>query len=190
MAAHSGTSRIRDSSSPRRRTTSASRRTSPVTAGRSRPPLGRYPRFFGHHYNTGPLGAGAPGRFWSSNAPDHSLLFLVDIIISRWTPKLALERFNDGYVHYHELVREGDGCVHPRLVAWFKHTAIESFSFDGGPPPVLPDGTFFRPRNVPFKVRPGIAHGFMVNYDVPYKPQQQRIGREAFPVEVCKLSRQ
>lgn len=150
-------------------------------------PLGKFPRLFGKHFNTGPVAAGAPPRFWSSTAAAHQQLFSVDILISRWSPQIALDRAREGYVHYHELVRENDGCIHPRLVAWFRHTAIESFSFDGGPPPVLPDGRFFRPRNVPHKVRPGIEHNFMVNYDVPYKPEQQRIGREAFPLEVCTL---
>ncbi|MCP4205318.1 MAG: hypothetical protein GY769_25690 [bacterium] len=148
-------------------------------------PIGGKPRLIGKHFNTGPLGAGAPPRFWSSNAGSHQQLFWVDLVISRWSPRIALEKAADGYVHYHELIKVGEGCLHPRLVAWFRHSAIEKFSFDGGPPPVLPDGTLFRPRNVPHDVQPGIDHNFPPNYDIPYKPESQREGRDPFFLPVC-----
>jgi hypothetical protein len=148
-------------------------------------PLGSKPRLIGKHFNTGPLGAGSPPLFWSSNAGNHQQLFWVDVVIDRWSPRIALEKAADGYVHYHEFVKVGKGCLHPRLVAWFRHSAIEKFSFDGGPPPVLPDGTLFRPRNVPHDVLPGIDHNFPPNYDIPYKPDSQRVGQDPFFLPVC-----
>lgn len=148
-------------------------------------PLGNRPRLIGKHFNTGPVGGGSPSRFWSSNAGSHQHLYWVDVMIDRWSPRIALEKSKSGYVHYHELVRAGEGCVHPRLVAWFRHTAIERFSLDGGPPPVLPDGRLFRPRNVPHDVLPGIDHSFPPNYDIPYKPESQREGRAPFFIPVC-----
>ena len=135
-------------------------------------PNGR-PKLVGQHYNTGPSGAGLPARFWSSNAGNHEQLYWVDAIISRWTPKISAERFAEGYVHYHELVRAGDGCLHPRLVVWFRHTALKSFRFDGGAPRFTTDGLPFRLRNVPHQVQPGIDYAFAPQYDQPYRPEQR-----------------
>ena len=149
------------------------------------PPLGNKPRLIGKHFNTGPLIAGGPPRFWSSTAGSHQQLYWVDALIDRWSPRIAQEKATQGYVHYHELVKVGRGCLHPRLVLWFRHSAIEKFSFDGGPPPVLPDGTLFRPRNVPHDVLPGIDHNFPPNYDIPYQPESQRPGRDPFFLPVC-----
>lgn len=151
-------------------------------------PVGDKIRLIGKHYNSGPIAAGPPARFWSSNAGNHQHLFWVDVVIARWTPRRALEMARNGYVHYHELVKAGAGCLHPRKVAWFRHSAIEKFSFDGGPPPVLPDGTFFRPRNVPHDVTPGIDYNFPPNYDIPYQPGAQREGRDPFFLPVCGSS--
>lgn len=152
------------------------------------PPLGNRARLIGKHFNTGPLATGADPRFWSSSAGSHQQLYWVDAVIDRWSPRIALEKAAQGYVHYHELVKVGEGCLHPRRVAWFRHTAIEKFSFDGGPPPVLPDGTLFRPRNVPHDVLPGVDHGFPPNYDIPYRPENQRPGRDPFFLPVCGAS--
>ncbi|MFQ5527312.1 MAG: hypothetical protein ACE5GX_13750 [Thermoanaerobaculia bacterium] len=152
-------------------------------------PVGDRIRLIGKHFNTGPLGAGAPGRFWSSTAASHQQLYWVDVIIARWTSRRALEMARNGYVHYHELIKAGEGCLHPKLVAWFRHSAIEKFSFDGGPPPVLPDGKFFRPRNVPHDVLPGIDYNFPPNYDIPYKPLSQRAG-DPFLLPVCGADNQ
>lgn len=149
------------------------------------PPIGNKPRLIGKHFNTGPLQAGAPPRFWSSTAGSHQQLYWVDVVLDRWSPRIAEEKSAQGYVHYHELVRVGKGCLHPRLVAWFRHSAIEKFSFDGGPPPVLPNGTLFRPRNVPHDVLPGIDHNFAPSYDIPYQPESQRPGRDPFFLPVC-----
>ncbi len=148
-------------------------------------PVGDKIRLIGKHFNTGPLGAGGPARFWSSDAGNHQQLYWVDIVIARWSARRALEMSKDGYVHYHELIKADEGCLHPKLVAWFRHTAIEKFSFDGGAPPVLPDGTFFRPRNVPHDVLPGIDYAFPPNYDIPYQPGAQREGRDPFFLPVC-----
>lgn len=168
--------------------------TTPAQAGQSQDlpghcwklgfPIGNKPRLFGKHFNTGPLAGGSAPRFWSSTAGSHQQLFWVDLVVSRWSPRIALEMAQGGYVHYHELIKVGEGCVHPRLVAWFRHSAIEKFSFDGGPPPVLPSGTLFRPRNVPHDVQPGIDHNFPPNYDIPYKPESQRQG-DPFLLPVC-----
>lgn len=40
----------------------------------------------GKHYNTGPFGA---PRWWSSDAPDGELLYVVHAIIDTWTPAKA-----------------------------------------------------------------------------------------------------
>lgn len=129
-------------------------------------------RFFGMHFNTGPLGGGGLPRFWSSTAGDHEQLYWVDLIISEWTPEIAVQRMKEGYVHYHELVQSGTGCKHPTKVAWLRHTAILDFTFDGGPPQVYPDtGYPFRPRNVPHVVHPGVDHAFPPVYDIPYQPE-------------------
>jgi len=136
------------------------------------PPL--YPggpdRLLGKHYNTGPIGAGRPPRFWSSDAGDDAQLYWVDTVIDIWSPSVAAERQELGYVHYHELVRPGDGCVHPTKVLWFRHHALKSFTFDGGPPLTRPDGTPFRTRNIPHEVDPGIDFAFPPNYDIEYRP--------------------
>ena len=127
--------------------------------------------FVGKHFNTGPLGMNGPPRFWSSTAEDHQQLYWVDVLISEWTPEIAQRRLNDGYVHYHELVLKDDGCLHPKLVAWMRHSALRSFTFDGGAPQTRPDGRPFRPRNVGHEVRPGIDMNFPPNYDIPYIPE-------------------
>ena len=146
--------------------------------------MGNKPRLIGKHFNTGPLAAGAAGRFWSSDSPDHSQLYWVDVIVDRWSARIAAQRAKDGYVHYHELVRAGDGCLHPRLVAWLRHSAIEKFSLDGGPPQTLPDGRAFRPRNVPHLVHPGIDFNFPPTYDEPYQPGAARQGLRAPGVHI------
>ncbi len=134
--------------------------------------LGSAKHFIGKHHNTGPLVKGGPGaRFWSSDAEDHQQLYWVDVLISTWTPKTAQARMLQGYVHYHELVQKDDGCLHPELVVWMRHSALRSFTFDGGPPQTRPDGRPFRPRNVGHEVLPGVDTNFPPNYDKPYLPE-------------------
>lgn len=134
--------------------------------------IGGAKHFIGKHFNTGPLRKGGPApRFWSSDADDHAQLYWVDVLISEWTPKLAQMRMLQGYVHYHELVRKDDGCQHPSLVVWMRHSAVRAFTFDRGPPQQRPDGRPFRPRNVGHQVLPGVDTNFPPNYDIPYLPE-------------------
>ncbi len=113
-------------------------------------------RLVGKHYNTGPFGA---PNWWSSDAPDGELLYMVHATIDTWTEEKA-ERFAArGFVHYHRLVRVSDGTAHPSKVVWLKHTARTSFTLDGGPAPALSH-----------EVTPGIDYDFIPNGSVPYTP--------------------
>lgn len=108
----------------------------------------------GKHYNTGPFGAPS---WWSSDAGDGRLLFIVFGIIDTWSPAKAERYSSRGYVHYHELVRVSDGALHPTKIVWLKHFAVGFFNFDGGPRPDL--GHY---------VTPGVDYEFMPNYMKPY----------------------
>lgn len=130
-------------------------------------------RYIGKHYNTASLMMGGNPGFWSSDAGDHEQLYWVDLIVSEWSPEIAIRRAADGYVHYHELVQAGDGCYHPDKVAWLRHSAMLSFTFDGGPPQFRENGLPFRPRNIPHQVMPGIDHNFPPNYDITYNPENR-----------------
>lgn len=112
-------------------------------------------RLVGKHYNTGPSGA---SNWWSSDAPDGELLFIVDAIIDTWTEEKAERCAARGYVHYHELVSVEDGSLHPDKVVWLKHTARTSFTLDGGPMDHMD----------PVDVTPGIEYEFMPNWMMPY----------------------
>ncbi|MEL7451021.1 MAG: hypothetical protein AAFN78_17535 [Pseudomonadota bacterium] len=133
--------------------------------------VGGAKHFIGKHFNTGPLAMGGPPRFWSSDAEDHQQLYWVDVLISPWSPEIAQRRLLQGYVHYHELIQKDDGCQHPTLVVWMRHSALRAFTFDGGPPRTRPDGRPFRPRNVGHQVMPGVDTNFPPNYDMPYLPE-------------------
>ncbi len=113
----------------------------------------------GKHYNTGPFGA---SQWWSSDAPDGELLYIVHGIIDAWTPDKAEQYAARGYVHYHELVSVADGSLHPDKVVWLKHTARTRFTLDGGP----------GAPNPPYEhaVTPGVDYNFPNNYFVPYDP--------------------
>ena len=110
----------------------------------------------GKHYNTGPFGA---SQWWSSDAPDGELLYIVHAIIDEWTEAKAEEYAAQGYIHYHELVSVADGIPHPSKVVWLKHTARTSFTLDAGPHPELSHG-----------VVPGVDLEFMPNWSTPYEP--------------------
>ncbi len=112
-------------------------------------------RIVGKHYNTGPFGA---PQWWSSDAPDGELLYIVHGIIDEWTMEKAMRYYARGYVHYHELVAVYDGDLHPSKVVWLKHTARTSFTLDGGPMPEM----------VGHYVTPGIDYEFMPNWSRPY----------------------
>jgi len=128
-------------------------------------------RYIGKHFNTGPVAAGGPAKFWSSDAGEHEQLYWVDLVISPWTPEIAEKRARQGYVHYHELVLKDDGCLHPRLVTWMRHSAVSAFTLDGGPPRFREDGRPFRARNVAHTTPGGLDLNFMPNYDIPYLPE-------------------
>ena len=87
-------------------------------------------KLVGKHYNTGPFGA---SRWWSSDADDGALLYKVDCIIDTWSMEKAEAYYDRGYVHYHEFRSVSTGELHPSKVAWLKHTAVTSFTLDGGP---------------------------------------------------------
>lgn len=82
----------------------------------------------GKHYNTGPFGA---SQWWSSDAPDGSLLYIVHGIIDTWSPEKAATYLSKGYNHYHEILRVTDGSEHPTKVVWLKHTAFSSLPLTG-----------------------------------------------------------
>lgn len=110
----------------------------------------------GKHYNTGPFGA---PQWWSSDAPDGELLYVVHAIIDTWSEEKAASYAQRGYIHYHELITVADGTFHPTKVAWLKHTARTSFTLDGGPHPELSH-----------EVTPGLDYEFVPNGMVPYDP--------------------
>ena len=111
----------------------------------------------GKHYNTGPFGA---AQWWSSDADDGELLFIVHAIIDTWDADKAEAYAARGYVHYHELITVAGGTLHPDKVVWLKHTARTTFTLDGGPHPPVP--------GIP--ITPGVAYGFLPNYSNPYVP--------------------
>jgi selenium-binding protein 1 len=108
----------------------------------------------GKHYNTGPFGA---AQWWSSDALDGRLLYVVHGIIDTWSPEKAEAYAARGYVHYHELLSAEDGEEHPTTVVWLRHTARTSFNLDGGPHPELDH-----------EVTPGVDYDFIPNYMMPY----------------------
>ncbi len=123
-------------------------------------------RVEGRHYNTGPYNPSmemAVPKFWTSDADNGVLLFVVDGIIAPWTLEISEKMASLGYVHYHELVRYdaigGLWVEHPTYVVWLKHTAIRSFDFNGGPRPDLGH-----------LVTPGVDYEFMPNWMNPYIP--------------------
>ncbi|MFP4622142.1 MAG: hypothetical protein ACLFM7_12585 [Bacteroidales bacterium] len=116
-------------------------------------------KLVGKHYNTGPFGT---PKWWSSDAPDGELLYMVHAIIDKWTEKKAEYYSSRDFVHYHEFVSVADGKLHPDKVVWLKHTAVNSFTLDGGP----------GAPNPPYEheVTPGVDKLFMPNYMSPYDP--------------------
>ncbi len=108
----------------------------------------------GLHYNTGPDEA---AQWWSSDADDGDLLYVVGAIIDTWTPGKAEEYAAMGYPHYHEMVRVSDGSLHPNKVIWLRHHAVTDFTLDGGP---HPEASHFVSR--------GLDTEFINNYMMPY----------------------
>jgi hypothetical protein len=113
-------------------------------------------KLVGKHYNTGPFGA---PQWWSSDAPDGELLYVVTARIDTWTEAKAEMYASRGYIHYHELIKVADGTLHPTKVVWLKHIARTSFTLDGGPHPELSH-----------YVTPGVDYEFIPNWFTPYAP--------------------
>ena len=115
----------------------------------------------GKHYNTGPdMGSGPIPQWWSSDAPDGELLYIVHGIIDDWSPEKAEQYAARGYVHYHELVTYDESRTeHPTKVIWLRHTARTSFDLDGGPHP-----------EVGHEVTPGVDNEFIPNWMKAYPP--------------------
>ena len=111
-------------------------------------------RLIGKHYNFGPFGA---PQWWSSDAVDGELLYIVYGIIDTWSEQKSAEYASAGFIHYHELVSVSDGTLHPDKVVWLKHIARTTFMLDGGPHPELSH-----------PVSPGVDYEFVPNFDVPY----------------------
>jgi len=110
----------------------------------------------GKHYNEGPFGA---TQWWSSDAPDGELLYIVHAIIDTWSPEKAETYAEKGYIHYHELITVDGGVLHPNKVVWLKHTARTNFTLDGGPHPELSHA-----------VSPGVDLEFVPNGMMEYSP--------------------
>ena len=111
----------------------------------------------GRHFNTGP---GGKAQWWSSDADDGQLLWVVNGVIDTWSPEKAKWYAGQGYVHYHELVRASDGKLHPDKVVWLRHIAVDDFTLDGGPHPPDPG----------IEITPGVSYEFLPNWDQPYNP--------------------
>jgi len=121
--------------------------------------VGEY-RLLGKHFNTGPFGAPS---YWSSDAGDGALLYVMEAIIDKWTEVKALQYYMQGFVHYHTLVNVETGQQHPTKVVWFKHVAVKAFEFDG-PGPLAFSGIDA------YKVMPGIDYKMAPNWNIPYNP--------------------
>ena len=112
----------------------------------------------GKHYNTGPFGA---PKWWSSDAADGELLYIVHGIIDTWSADKAEKYAARGYVHYHEFLSASDGTTpHPEKVVWLRHTARTSFTRDGGPHPELGHD-----------VTPGVDYDSIPIGMMPYNPE-------------------
>lgn len=119
-------------------------------------------RYLGQHFNTGP--GGAP-NYWSSDAGDGALLYVMDAIIDTWSEAKSFLYYTKGFVHYHVLINtDGTGARHPTKVVWFKHVAVKSFTFDG-------EGPLAFGGIEAYDVVPGVDYKIAPNnWNVPYDP--------------------
>jgi len=120
--------------------------------------VGRH-HYIGHHENTGP--AIDPESWWSSDAGDGELLYVVEARIDSWSEVKAAKYYAQGFVHYHHLVSKKTKHPHPKKVAWLKHVAVKSFTFDGGP---------MHHDHTAYSVEPGVDFKLMPNWQMPYNP--------------------
>lgn len=114
-------------------------------------------KVIGKHYNTGPFGM---SKWWSSDAEDGELLYIVKGIIDTWSIEKAIFYKSRGFVHRHEFISVATGEYHPEKVVWLKHTAVTRFTLDGGP----------GAPNPPYEheVTPGVDLAFPNNGFMPY----------------------
>ena len=115
--------------------------------------------FVGRHFNTGPFDL---RQWWSSDAEDGQLLYIVIGKIDTWSEAKATWYKDHGFSHYHEFVTVDDRTPHPSKVAWFKHIAVDDFTLDGGPKPWLAH-----------TVAPGVDPDFMPNGKFAYPPREK-----------------
>ena len=113
-------------------------------------------RLVGKHYNTGPFGA---SQWWSSDALDGELLYIVTAVIDTWSEEKAEMYAENGYIHYHELISVDGGTLHPDKVVWLKHIAKTSFLLDRNPH-----------LELDHEVTPDIDYEFVSNGMMPYNP--------------------
>jgi hypothetical protein len=114
-------------------------------------------QWVGKHVNKGPQVPNPPWPYWSSDAADGELLYIVHGIIDTWSMEKGEEYAARGYVHRHELVTAA-GELHPTKVIWFRHTARTRFTLDGGPGYPNPPYEHY--------VTPGVDYKFPNNYSV------------------------
>jgi selenium-binding protein 1 len=120
---------------------------------------GNYGWIEGRHYNSGPFGM---PKWWSSDADDGELLYEIWAKVDTWSEEKVAQYKSWGFTHYHELVGVSDKAPHPSKVMYLKHTAVTSFTLDGGNKPWMAHS-----------VSPGIDYEFMPNIDVPYPPREE-----------------
>jgi hypothetical protein len=117
-------------------------------------------KLVGKHFNEGPFGA---PQWWSSDADDGAFLYMVHAIIDTWSLEKAEYYASRGYVHYHEFESVANpGELHPTKIVWLKHTAVTSFTLDGGPGAPNPPYEHY--------VTPGVDPLFPRNGFDPYNP--------------------
>ncbi len=117
-------------------------------------------RYQGKHHNTGPFGA---PNWWSSDAGDGALIYVVEARIDKWTEKKALQYYMKGFTHYHPLVNAKTGQLHPKKVAWLKHAAVKTFEVDGS-------NMLAATGLEAYTVAPGIDYKVTPNWATPYNP--------------------
>lgn len=117
-------------------------------------------RYQGKHHNTGPFGAPS---WWSSDAGDGALIYVVEARIDKWTEKKSLQYYMKGFTHYHPLVNAETGQLHPKKVAWLKHVAVKTFEVDG---PDMLAATGLKA----YTAVPGIDYNVTPNWAIPYNP--------------------
>jgi len=110
--------------------------------------------YIGRHFNTGPFGL---AKWWSPDADDGALLFVVRGIVDSWSLTKAYEYYTKGYARRHQLLSVDTGLPHPTKFMWLLHVAVDHFYYTGGPDPVCAH-----------QAKPGIDYQIGPNWNVPY----------------------